>query len=48
MRLNVIGATLNQFFKEDDKECSGRYFSRALSGTERRYSVYEYEMLAVV
>ena len=44
----AIGAVLLQFFADANRELPVAFYSRALSQTERRYSTYEKEMLAVV
>ena len=44
----AVGAVLKQKFLDTNLEHPVAFFSRALSGSERNYSVYELEMYAVV
>ena len=44
----AVGAVLLQFFEDAKRELPVAFYSRALSTSERRYSTYEKEMLAVV
>ena len=44
----AIGAVLLQFYADANRELPVAFYSRALSQTERRYSTYEKELLAVV
>ena len=44
----AVGAVFLQFFANAGRELPVAFYSRALSSSERRYSTYEKEMLAVV
>jgi len=44
----AVGAVLKQLFEDTKLEHPVGFFSRALTGSERNYSVYELEMYAIV